>query len=135
MRVAEIPFVELVGIKENEHGLWLDMDASLLNHIGTLHASAQFTLAESESGRYLQKLFPELEGEVVPLLRESTSKYKKPASKSVSALASLEDGERERFLTQFSKRGRGSIKVSVEVVDSDGICTMEATFSWFVQKI
>jgi hypothetical protein len=45
-----------------------------------LHAGAQFTLAETQSGLYLQTLFPELESQVIAILRESKMRYKKPAT-------------------------------------------------------
>jgi len=135
MKVTDIEFVKLVGIKQIENQLSLEYKKDVQNHINTIHASAQFTLAETQSGLYLQNLFPELEGLVIPLLRESNMKYKKPALKSITAFASVKDEDKEKFLEQFSKKGRASLSVSVEVKDSDGVCTAQGTFGWFISKI
>jgi acyl-coenzyme A thioesterase PaaI-like protein len=135
MKTTDIEFVKLVGIKQSEDGVSLAFKKDVQNHINTIHASAQFTLAETQSGLHLQELFPELVGEVIPLLRESTIKYKKPAMKDIVAIASVKEEESIRFQEQFAKKGRGTIEVSVDVVDRDGICTAQGTFGWFISKI
>ena len=79
--------------------------------------------------------FPELEGKVVGLLRGATVKYKNPARTSIYAVASIEDETKEKFLTQFMRKGRASIMVKVEVLDVEDVLTMQGEFTWFVQKI
>lgn len=60
MHISQIPFVKHVGIeKEEEGGLKLEPADKVQNHMQTVHASAQFTLAETQSGFTLQKCFPE----------------------------------------------------------------------------
>jgi len=113
----------------------LEFKDDVENHIQSIHASAQFTLAETQSGLHLQKLFPELEGKVIPVLRESSIKYKKPALKKILAFASVIDENIQKFKEQFSKKGRSSIEINVEIKDIDGIITAIATFTWFIQKI
>lgn len=135
MRVTDIAFVKLVGIEQDGNELSLEYKDNIYNHVKSIHASAQFTLAETQSGLYLQNLFPELEGKVVPLLRDSKIKYKKPALKKIVAYASASDEDVRKFKEQFLKKGRASIEVDVDVKEIDGICTAQATFSWFVQKI
>ncbi|MDD2830510.1 MAG: DUF4442 domain-containing protein [Sulfuricurvum sp.] len=68
MDILKIPFVEKVGIEQDEKGLKLIFRSDNLNHIATVHASAQFTLAETASGEALQRLFPDLVGKVIPSL-------------------------------------------------------------------
>ena len=62
MKVTDIVFVKLVGIEQESDELSLEFKEDVQNHLNTIHASAQFTLAETQSGLHLQKLFPELEG-------------------------------------------------------------------------
>jgi len=54
MKTIEIPFNKFVGISRSEsqeNGLLeLKDDENLKNHLGTVHASAQFALAEACSG-------------------------------------------------------------------------------------
>jgi len=135
MQADSIEFVKLVGIKQSGDSVSLAYKKDVQNHIESIHASAQFTLAETQSGLHLQTLFPKLEGLVIPLLRESSMKYKKPALKDIQAFASVKEEDRMKFLEQFTKRSRASIEVFVEVKDSDGVCTAQGTFGWFISKI
>ena len=135
MNVTEIPFVKLLDIKQEEQTLSLAYKNDVLNHVNTIHASAQFTLAETDSGLYLQKLFPELEGKVIPLLRDATIKYKKPAQEKIIAYSNVDEENLIKFREQFAKKGRGSIEVSVQVKDINDTLTAQARFTWFVQTI
>ena len=135
MKATDIEFVKLVGVEQSENELSLAYKKDVLNHIESIHASAQFTLAETQSGLHLQKLFPELVSHVVPMLRESKIKYKKPALKKIAAFASCSDENIEKFKEQFAKKGRATLFVSVEIKDSDGVVTAISEFIWFVQKL
>jgi len=135
MQVTEIPFVKLVGIENDNSTLFLDIKEDVKNHIETIHASAQFTLAETQSGLYLQTLFPELEGKAVPILRDAQIKYKKPALEKISAYASCTSESIDKFKEQFDKKGRGSIQIGVEIRDVNGVVTSLGNFDWFVQSV
>jgi len=136
MDVTQIPFAKHIGIEHKDEGtLKLEPTNSVKNHIETIHASAQYTLGETQSGLYLQLAFPELAGKVVGLLRGSSVKYKSPASTSIYAQASIDEEVKEKFLSQLERKGRASIVVYVEVLDDDDVMTMQGDFSWFVQKI
>lgn len=136
MNVTEIPFVKKVGITQSSNGeLELPFTDETHNHLATIHASAQFTLAETASGEYLQTLFPELEGKVIPVLRDASIKFKKPALKTILAYPSIVNESQEKFTAQFSKKGRASITVDVEIKDIENTVTCVATYNWFVQKI
>lgn len=135
MNVLEIPFVKKVGITKNENNeLALAFSEDTHNHLQTIHASAQFSLAETASGDFLQTLFPELVGNVIPVVRDATIKYKKPAIKNITAHPSISDDSRDKFTAQFERKGRASISVDIEVKDSEGTVTCIATYNWFVQK-
>ena len=135
MKATDIPFVRHIGIEEQNSELSLDFKNDVLNHIETIHASAQFALAETQSGIHLQKLFPELEGKVLPVLRDAQIKYRKPAQEKIIAFASTDAEDVAKFRSQFEKRGRASIQINVEVKDINGVLTSQATFTWFVQAL
>jgi len=135
MKIMEIPFVELVGVKQENNTLSLEYKENLLNHLNTLHAGAQFTLAESASGIYLKELFPQLVDKVVPILRGSKIKYKKPVYKKLTAFANVDESQIEKFSELFNKKNRASIEVSVELIDTDKTIVSISSFSWFIQKI
>ena len=136
MDVTHIPFAKHIGIERKEDGiLKLEPTKRVQNHIGTIHASAQFTLAETQSGLHLQLAFPELLGKVVGVLRGSTVKYKNPVTKTVTAHAFVGEENKIKFLSQLERKGRASIAVEVELRDTSDVITMQGEFSWFVQKI
>jgi len=135
MNTLEIPFVKLVGVDTTNDELFLDFKDDVKNHIQTIHAGAQFTLAETKSGMHLQKLFPQLESKVIPLLRESHIKYKQPAKEKIFAFAKCSEESVKKFSEQFEKKGRGSILVEVEIKDINEVVTAVATFNWFVQSL
>ena len=136
MDVTHIPFAKHIGIQRKEEGtLKLVSTEVVQNHIQSIHASAQFTLAETQSGLYLQLLFPEYAEQVITLLRGSTVKYKHTATTDIYAIASVDEVAKEKFETQFLKKGRASITIAVELRDSDEVVTMVGEFNWFVQSI
>jgi acyl-coenzyme A thioesterase PaaI-like protein len=136
MDVIKIPFVEKVGITTSSTGrLELPFDKSIRNHLETIHASAQFALAETASGEMLQSLFPELVGKVIPVLRDSQIKFKKPAIKTISAYPMVADDVILKFKEQFESKGRSSILVNVEIKDSENLITCSGSFNWFIQRI
>ena len=136
MDVTHIPFAKHIGIERKEEGtLKLEPAQIVQNHIQSIHASAQFALAETQTGLYLQLVFPELVGKVVGLLRGANVKYKNPAKTSIYAVASIEEDRKEKFLMQIEHKGRAGIIVQVEVLDEEDVLTMQGEFSWFVQRV
>ena len=136
MRAVEIPFVAHIGIEERTGDtLQLSPAEETGNHVGTIHAAALFALAETQSGVYLQSLFPEYGvDEVLPLLRGSSLKYRAPATSTVYAAATTSIEEQGKFLSQFERKGRAGITVAVTLKDSTEAVVMTGEFSWFVQR-
>jgi len=131
-----IPLVSHLGIeKKDEKTLKLACHSKVQNHIGTIHAASQFALAETQSGDYLSALFPQYQGQFLPLLRSSTVKYRNPASSEIYAEAIAKEIDLEKFEAQFLKKGRATILVEVKVMDKEDMVTMEGEFYWFVQKV
>ena len=56
---SSLALIKHIGIKEQNSELSLNFKNHILNHIKTIHASTQFALAKTQSGLYLQSLFPE----------------------------------------------------------------------------
>ena len=136
MDINTIPFTKHLGIEIKDEGvLSLEPLSHVENHVGSIHASAQFALAETQSGLFLQTLFPQYEEKVLPLLRNASVKYKHPAIKSIYAHAYVDDLAQEKFIEIFEKKGRASITVMVDVSDEDGTITLSGEFTWFIQRI
>ena len=138
MDVTQIPFNKFIEISPsdtNDHVLVLAFKEHMKNHLGFFHASAQFALAEACSGLSLQKQFPHLANSVLPVLRKSEIKFKKPAESDIQAHAGISDESKTKAEDQLEKKGRAIITVPVEVVDQNGTVTMVGSYEWFVQKI
>jgi len=134
MKAADIPFADHIGIVQKDDDLSLDPNKNVMNHLKTVHAGAQFALAETQSGIYLQTLFPELAGKAVPVLRDARIKYKKLAATKVLTFASTDKDAVKKFREVFDKKGRGLLNVNVDVKDINGLLTAQATFTWFIQS-
>ncbi len=122
-------------MEEKSGQLSLKYKNSVLNHARTIHAAAQFALAETQSGIHLQNLFPELKGKVLPILRDGQIKYKKPAKGKIFAFSLTEEEDIGKFESQLVKRGRASLRIRVEIRDIDDVLVSEAIFTWFVQML
>jgi acyl-coenzyme A thioesterase PaaI-like protein len=133
IKATDIPFVKFIGMKEEEEKLSLALKKTVCNHVETIHAAAQFTLAETESGMRLQSLFPELEQKVIPLLREAQIKYKKPATQKIVAYSFVEEEAIAKIKQQFAKKGRALLQIRVEIRDIKDVLTCEARYTWYVQ--
>ena len=135
MQIIDIPYAQTIGlIKREDCILSLDNDPSLHNHVQTIAAAAQFSLAELASGDYLLTLFPDLVEQVIPVLRDSRLKYRKPAASSISAHASVSEKALIKFKRHFENKGRALITIDVEVRDSQDVVTSSGHFVWYVME-
>jgi acyl-coenzyme A thioesterase PaaI-like protein len=138
MDITDIPFNRYLQIShplDQPNSLDLAFAEHLNNHIGTFHASAQFALAEACSGLALQDRFADLAASALPVLRASSTKFKKPASTTLRATANLSEEAARTFQHRFTRKGRATICIPVDVMDSAGTLTMSGTFDWFVTRI
>src|SRR5688572_16465493 len=114
----------------------LDMPESplLLNHVGTIHASAQFALAEASSGEFLLRHLGDAQKQVFAVLRTSEVKFRKPAHGTLHASAKFAEGNADSVSTELASRGRTLVSISIEVADAQGVVTMTGQFNWFLQR-
>jgi Domain of unknown function (DUF4442) len=154
MHVTDLAINRAMGIQlappGSDHILELPESpaALLLNHVGTVHASVQFALAEAASGEFLLRQLGESglsEGEqeqVFAVLRTSTVKFRKPAPLGFGKLrasARFEDTPRTsptdaaHVSAALASRGRALVAILVEVADAQGVVTMTGQFDWFLQ--
>jgi len=135
MDVSAIPFNRFLGLRAGDTALTLPADPKYHNHLGTVHAGAQFSLAEAASGQWLLDRF----GEGRPTTRRwsatPTSKFRRPATGELTAQAGAPPEEAERFPETLTRRGRASIEVRVQILGADGSATLESAFEWFAQRV
>jgi hypothetical protein len=136
MNVIELPFNKKIGIKEStdkKYQLILDYLPEYFNHINTIHASAQFALAEATSGKYLLEKFNEYSDNILAVVRNVEVKYSKPAESQLFSTANIENID--EIKKQLLSKNRIFINVDVKIFDTKNNLTLESTFKWFIQKI
>ncbi|MGH8679448.1 MAG: DUF4442 domain-containing protein, partial [Burkholderiales bacterium] len=99
------------------HVLELPFTLLVRNHIGTVHAAAQFALAEAAAAERLRRDFGAQAGDVVPIMRSVELKYRQPATGDLLAYASVAPDDRSHLLSDLAQAGRTLVTVEVELKD------------------
>jgi acyl-coenzyme A thioesterase PaaI-like protein len=138
MHVTELAINKTLGMQlaapGNGHILEMPESPLVLNHVGTVHASVQFALAEASSGEFLLRHLGDAQSQVFAVLRTSNVKFRKPAQGALRASARFADGIAESLATELVSRGRALGSVLVEVADAQGVVTMSGQYDWFLQR-
>ena len=137
MDVIDIPFNRHINIEKPQGpgSELLEISASAwhLNHIGTVHACVQLSLAEAGSGEFLMQTLPGFKDRASGVLRRVEAKFKNPMHGKISARAVSTAAEMRDPAEVLSTKGRAIIPVTIEVIDADNVVGLHATFHWFIQ--
>ena len=134
--VTELPFNKFLGIQaasEPNQLLRLPAAGQYLNHLGTVHASAQLALAEAASGEFLMREFGSNDG-FIPVVRRLESKFRKPANGAITSTVSTSTEAIDRLRHNLAIKGRDMISIAVELHDESGAHTLSATVEWFISS-
>ena len=138
MHVTDLAINKMLGMQlatpGKAHILEMAEAPLLLNHVGTIHASVQFALAEASSGEFLLRHLGEAQSQVLAVLRTSEAKFRKPAHGVLRASARFADGSAESLAAELASRGRALASVLVEVADAQGVVTMRGRYDWYLQR-
>ncbi len=137
MDILAIPFHKYLNIEKHpgdEYIFEAREKPEHLNHLGTIHACVQLSLAEASSGEYLLLEFGALRDEVIPLIRKTEVKYHRPANGTLYSRASFPSLNKEEVLDELKSRGRSVIQIKVEIYDSSSRKVLTAVFDWFLKK-
>jgi acyl-coenzyme A thioesterase PaaI-like protein len=105
------------------------------NHVGTVHAAAQFGLGEATSGTLVVAAFGDLfEQGIVPLAAKATITYRKAASGELRGTAFLSLQEQQRIRDEVVREKRSRFTLPVQLMKSDGSITTELEVSWSLLK-
>jgi acyl-coenzyme A thioesterase PaaI-like protein len=137
MHVTDLPINHLLGIRlapvGSEHILELPDAPLLRNHLGTIHVTAQFALAEAASGEFLLAALGPRQDEVVGVLRRAEIKCSRPANGDLRAWARFETSDEAASFAAMWHHRRTNINVRVEIRDATNTLTMRTTHGWFLQ--
>jgi acyl-coenzyme A thioesterase PaaI-like protein len=134
--LGAIPFNQLLGVRivavaDEEVTLLLPDAPEHLNHVGTVHAAAQFGLGEAASGTMLLTAFADLQANgVIPLAADALIRYRKAAKGELRAVATLPMEGRERIREEVRDTGRARYTIPVKIYDASGLVTTELEVSW-----
>jgi len=138
LKATDLAYNQALGIRlapaGAAHLLELPFAPLVLNHLGIMHAAAQFSLAEAASAECLQREFGETVGEVFAVVRGVEVKYRRPATGDLLAFGTLEAQTRERFLVELSGRGQTSALILIDLKDRAGTLTFHGQFEWFISR-
>jgi hypothetical protein len=138
MDITAIPFNQLVGIKRAQRDppylLELDEAVSLTNHLGTVHAVAQLALAEASSAEYLLRAFKDDGRDAMAVVRTVQAKFRKPLQGRAYSKARVVDGEIQKLSEALDTKGRGIVRVDVDIVDDQDVVAMSAEIGWFIRQ-
>lgn len=137
MNVLKLPFNQILLIEKSdlpETILMLEDREKYQNHLGTVHASAQYALAEATSGEVLERNFGDWNGAYFPVVRRVDVKYKNPAKGKLFSTGFIEEESVIKAKEELSQKGRTMVDVRVKILDEGKNITFESTFTWFIAK-
>lgn len=135
MDITEIPFHSFLGIQKSESDryiLKLEERSEYLNHLGTIHASVLFALAESTSGEFLFRKFEDYNLDVIPVVRKAEIKYSKPGNGQIFSKADFVDTDVITIHNALQQKGRVLLKIKVDIYNSEIERVMTGVFEWFL---
>lgn len=132
-----VPFVNHLGVEIVEVGageatVVLPRRPELNNHVGSQHAGALFTAAETASGAAFVGAFAVRMGDVTPLAKSAEIDYEKIAHGAITATAKLGIDAAEALAT-LDAEGKVEFPCEVELTDRDGTRVATATVHWHVR--
>jgi uncharacterized protein (TIGR00369 family) len=132
-----VPFVghlglEITEISEGEATVVMPERPELLNHVGSQHAGALFTVAETASGAAFVGAFAERMGDLTPLARSAEISYDKVAEGPITAKAKLGISAAKAHEI-LDADGKVEFPCDVELTDGDGAVVAAANVRWHVR--
>jgi acyl-coenzyme A thioesterase PaaI-like protein len=130
--VTALPFNKLVGVTADDDTLALPDTAELHNHVGTVHASALFALGEAMSGVGIAREVAAALGGAMPVARNASIAYRRPARGRIRAKAVVAESLPE-IAARLQRDGKVSFDVNVVLNDDAGVEVATMTVSWYAR--
>ena len=124
--------LEITEVDAGEATVVLPRRPELNNHVGSQHAGALFTAAETASGAAFVGAFAVRMGDVVPLAKSAEIDYEKIANGAITATAKLGIDAAEALAT-LDAEGKVEFPCEVVLTDGDGQRVATATVHWHLR--
>jgi acyl-coenzyme A thioesterase PaaI-like protein len=125
--------VELVSIGDGEGSALLPALDHALNHVGTQHAGALFTLGEAASGIAMAGAFAPVLLSVRPVAAAAHTAYLAPARGPITAHARV-DGAPGALRDTLASDGKVRFRVDVTLRDQAGVDVATMQVYWHVSR-
>lgn len=134
MRVSDLPFNKHIGIQDNNGVVTIPVKDLHMNHLGTVHATAIYGVAEAGSGQFIIENFGDEFPEALAVARIGTVKYKSAAREDILAEVTNSKPDPHEALDRLRQKGTAKIAVEVSVHSNNEIVAI-ATFDWFIKNV
>jgi uncharacterized protein (TIGR00369 family) len=124
--------LEITEVSAGEATVVLPRKPEHNNHVGSQHAGALFTVAETASGAAFVGAFAIRMGDVVPLAKSAEIDYEKVAHGPITATAKL-GIDAAAALATLDAEGKVEFPCEVELHDKDGNRVATAVVHWHVR--
>jgi uncharacterized protein (TIGR00369 family) len=124
--------LEIADVSAGEATVVLPRRPELNNHVGSQHAGALFTVAETASGAAFVGAFAIRMGDVTPLARHAEIDFQKVAHGPITASAKLGVDAAEALAT-LDAEGKVEFPCDVILTDESGTQVATATVQWHVR--
>ena len=129
--VAGLPFCQKIGVGISEADrMTIPDDATLYNHVGTVHAGAMFTLGESASGAAIADAVTKLGA--MPLAKNASIAYRKPAKGALTAVGTVAE-DLEIVAGRVKSEGKTTVDVNVSITDATGLEVATMVVTWHLR--
>ena len=139
MRATDLAYNQALGIRDAPpdaaHLLELPFGLLIHNHLKTVHAAAQFSLAEATSAECLQRNYGAELGDVFAVVRGVEVKYRKAATADLLAYGTPDEFTRAHLLAEMKARGRSKAVILIDLKDRAGTLTFHGQFEWFISRV
>lgn len=136
-----VPFNRVLGVEVLEIGdgeaiVRMPSSPDRLNHVGTVHAAAQFGLGEAAAGACVVARFGDLQAHgIVPLAVDASIHYLRPAGGALRAAAAL-DAESVNSIREDALAGnKPRFPVHVRIFDEVDRLTTEMSVTWVLMRV
>jgi acyl-coenzyme A thioesterase PaaI-like protein len=140
MLTEGVPFNRVLGIRvasiaPDQAEVTLPAAPERENHVGTVHAAAQFGLGEAASGAMVVSAFGDLQAQgYVPLAAGAQIVYRHPARGNLLGVATLAADEQRRIRAEVDERGKARFTVAVQLFDAQDAVVSEVSIQWVLVR-
>lgn len=133
MNVLDLPFIKHLGLQISADGaLTLKIADHHKNHLGTVHATVLYGIAEACSGQAVIDEFFKPYPHALVVIRRAAIKYRSPARADLLARVKKTDPALPNVMARLQAKGVAKCEIEVETRSGDEIVAI-ATFEFFIK--